>query len=167
MSRKETIRQIPNEDAVLLSRLIAKCLVTEVLEIALQYIEKIGEQMSEELRDYIESGLVDVLIKFEEDFPELAYEALGESFNNFDFRELESLTSTQRETLKYIINFIYENRNAPSYREIMENFGLKSTASAHERVKKLEEKGWIYKEEGVKRAIRVSPQALNKLNRVF
>lgn len=53
------------------------------------------------------------------------------------------LTKKQKEILYFISQFIQTNDYAPSYREIADYFGLSSTATVHEHVKALEDKGLI------------------------
>ncbi len=53
------------------------------------------------------------------------------------------LTKKQKEILDFISQFIQTNDYAPSYREIADYFGLSSTATVHEHVKALEDKGLI------------------------
>ena len=53
------------------------------------------------------------------------------------------LTKKQKQILDYITEFINTQGFAPSYREIAEYFGLSSTATVHEHVKALEDKGLI------------------------
>lgn len=53
------------------------------------------------------------------------------------------LTKKQKQILDFITQFIQTNDYAPSYREIAEHFGLSSTATIHEHVMALEDKGLI------------------------
>ena len=56
---------------------------------------------------------------------------------------MPALTKRQKQILDFITQFIQSNEYAPSYREIAEYFGLSSTATIHEHVKALEDKGLI------------------------
>ena len=56
---------------------------------------------------------------------------------------MPNLTKKQKQILDFITQFIQTNEYAPSYREIAEYFGLSSTATIHEHVKALEDKGVI------------------------
>ncbi|MFA5126434.1 MAG: transcriptional repressor LexA [Patescibacteria group bacterium] len=53
------------------------------------------------------------------------------------------LTKKQKQILDYVTEFINTQGFAPSYREIAEYFGLSSTATVHEHIKALEDKGLI------------------------
>ena len=53
------------------------------------------------------------------------------------------LTKKQKQILDFITQFIQSYDYAPSYREIAEHFGLSSTATIHEHVMALEDKGLI------------------------
>lgn len=53
------------------------------------------------------------------------------------------LTKKQKQILDFITEFIKVNEYAPSYREIADHFGLSSTATIHEHVMALEDKGLI------------------------
>ncbi len=56
---------------------------------------------------------------------------------------MSQLTKKQKQVLDYITEFIQLNGYAPSYREIAEYFGLSSTATVHDHVRALEDKGLI------------------------
>ncbi len=56
---------------------------------------------------------------------------------------MPQLTKKQKQILDYITEFIQLNGYAPSYREIAEYFGLSSTATVHDHVRALEDKGLI------------------------
>lgn len=53
------------------------------------------------------------------------------------------LTRKQRNVLDFIQSFSDQHGKSPSYREIMTQFGMKSTAQAHWLVHKLEERGHV------------------------
>lgn len=55
----------------------------------------------------------------------------------------ERLTKKQRTVLEYVTGYIRENGYAPSYREVGEHLGVSSTATVHEHVKNLEQKGYL------------------------
>lgn len=56
---------------------------------------------------------------------------------------MPQLTKKQKQMLDYITEFIQLNGYAPSYREIAEYFDLSSTATVHDHVRALEDKGLI------------------------
>lgn len=53
------------------------------------------------------------------------------------------LTKKQKQILDFVTQFIQTHDYAPSYREIAEHFGLSSTATIHEHIMALEDKGLI------------------------
>lgn len=68
---------------------------------------------------------------------------------------MTNLTKKQKEILDFITQFIQVNQYAPSYREIAEHFGLSSTATVHEHVRSLEDKGLITASHNVARSLEV------------
>ncbi len=66
---------------------------------------------------------------------------------------MHGLTSRQREVLDYINTFIKDNRYSPSYREIMEYFGLSSLGSVYKFVHILKRKGFLAAEKSHARSI--------------
>ncbi len=56
---------------------------------------------------------------------------------------MPQLTKKQKQILDYVTEFIQLNGYAPSYREIAEYFGLSSTATVHDHIRALEDKGLI------------------------
>lgn len=77
--------------------------------------------------------------------------AVGKILN----KEKKPLTEKEYETYMFLIDYIKENGYAPSYQEIAEEFGLKSTSTVYERMKKLERKGKIEIKSGQPRAIKI------------
>ena len=70
-------------------------------------------------------------------------------------RNTEELTTRQKQILRYITKQIQANGYAPSVREIGRVVGLSSTATVHCYLKKLEELGYIRKENQKGRTLRV------------
>lgn len=70
-------------------------------------------------------------------------------------RNTEELTTRQKQILRYITKQIQANGYAPSVREIGRAVGLSSTATVHCYLKKLEELGYIRKENQKGRTLRV------------
>lgn len=66
-----------------------------------------------------------------------------------------NITKKQKEVLDFITQFIQSNEYAPSYREIADYFGLSSTATVHEHVKALEDKGLISSNQNEARSLEV------------
>lgn len=68
---------------------------------------------------------------------------------------MPNLTKKQKEILDFITQFIQTNNYAPSYREIADNFGLSSTATVHEHIRSLEDKGLITSSHNMARSLEV------------
>ena len=73
-------------------------------------------------------------------------------------RNTEELTTRQKQILRYITKQIQTNGYAPSVREIGRAVGLSSTATVHCYLKKLEELGYIRKENQKGRTLRILKQ---------
>lgn len=76
--------------------------------------------------------------------------------------KISMLTKKQKEILDYINQYIKKNDYAPTLREIMGHFGLKSVSNIHQHIEALKEKGYLKKEEKQPRAIEL--QKINKSN---
>lgn len=74
---------------------------------------------------------------------------------------MPNLTKKQKEILDFVTQFIQTNQYAPSYREIAEHFGLSSTATIHEHIKALEDKGLITSG-GVARSLEIVQHRFDK-----
>jgi len=68
---------------------------------------------------------------------------------------MANLTKKQKEILDFVTQFIQSNQYAPSYREIAEYFGYSSTATVHEHIKSLEDKGLITSSQNAARSLEV------------
>ena len=68
------------------------------------------------------------------------------------------LTNREKQILRYITKQIQTNGYAPSVREIGKAVGLSSTATVHSYLKKLEESGYIKKENQKGRTLRILKQ---------
>lgn len=75
---------------------------------------------------------------------------------------MPNLTKKQKEVLDFITQFIQSYEYAPSYREIAEHFGLSSTATVHEHVKALEDKGLISSSHNVARSLEITNYRFGK-----
>jgi len=53
----------------------------------------------------------------------------------------ENLSDSQKKVLKFIINFMKEHKKSPSYREISQGLGYKTTSIVHHHID-----GLIYKQ---------------------
>ena len=69
--------------------------------------------------------------------------------------QMQSLTEREKEIYQYICETTEANGYAPSVRDIKAALGIKSTATAHSYLMKLEMKGYIHKEQGKSRTLRV------------
>ena len=68
---------------------------------------------------------------------------------------MANLTKKQKEILDFVTQFIQSNQYAPSYREIAEYFGYSSTATVHEHIKSLEDKGLITSSQNAARSLEI------------
>lgn len=66
------------------------------------------------------------------------------------------LTKRQEETLNYIKSYIANKGYPPTVREIAKELGVSSPATIHAHLAKLEEKGFIRKEDAKNRAIEIT-----------
>ncbi len=72
---------------------------------------------------------------------------------------MQSLTDKEREMYQYIARVMEEKGYAPSVRDIQNALAIKSTATVHSYLNKLEEKGYIQKEQGKSRTLRVGAES--------
>ncbi len=66
------------------------------------------------------------------------------------------ITDKERKVFEFIKNYVDENNYAPTVREIQEEFGLKSTSTAHRYIITLSQKGLLERENNCNRAIRIA-----------
>jgi len=66
---------------------------------------------------------------------------------------MKSLTKRQLEILSYLQDFIQIHRYSPSYREIMQHFGMSSVGSVYKHIQVLKQKGAIALEPKGKRSL--------------
>ncbi len=71
---------------------------------------------------------------------------------------MKTLTEKEREMYQYIGKVMEEKGYAPSVRDIQNALGIKSTATVHSYLGRLEEKGYIQKEQGKSRTLRVGAE---------
>lgn len=74
---------------------------------------------------------------------------------------MELLTKRQKEILDFIQDFTGEHGYAPSYREIGKNFDLNSSATIHQHIQVLKEKGYLESESGAPRTLEVIEAVAN------
>ncbi|HKJ60615.1 MAG TPA: hypothetical protein VKA94_01275 [Hyphomicrobiales bacterium] len=65
------------------------------------------------------------------------------------------LTPRQQEALVFIEGYISEWQRSPSYREIMDALGLKSSCAPHKLVEQLEKRGFVQRTPNSYRSIEV------------
>lgn len=68
---------------------------------------------------------------------------------------METLTEKEKRMLEYITEVIEKNGYSPSVRDIRSALGIKSTATVHGYLERLEKKGYIRKESGKSRTLTV------------
>jgi len=73
---------------------------------------------------------------------------------------MQNLTERENEIYKYICETTEANGYAPSVRDIKAALGIKSTATVHSYLTKLEMKGYIHKEQGKSRTLRVDADGM-------
>jgi repressor LexA len=66
---------------------------------------------------------------------------------------MQPLTRKEKEVYDYICATLEENGYSPSVRDIRDNLGIKSTSTVHSYINKLEEKGYIRKQDGKSRTL--------------
>ncbi len=68
---------------------------------------------------------------------------------------MATLTEKEQQIYDYIFTMIEKNGYSPSVRDIKNAVGIKSTSTVHMYLQKLEDKGFIQKEQGKSRTLRV------------
>lgn len=71
---------------------------------------------------------------------------------------MKPLTDKERKMLDYITESIKAEGYSPTVRDIREALGIKSTATVHAYLSKLEEKGYIQKQTGKSRTLRIEEE---------
>jgi repressor LexA len=66
---------------------------------------------------------------------------------------MQTLTRREKEVYDYICATKAENGYSPSVRDIRDSLGIKSTSTVHAYINKLEEKGYIRKQDGKSRTL--------------
>ncbi len=74
---------------------------------------------------------------------------------------MASLTKKEQDILDYIRDTINAEGYSPSVRDIRAALGIKSTSTVHQYLHRLEEKGYIIKEQGKSRTIRIEGENEN------
>ncbi|MBE6572855.1 MAG: transcriptional repressor LexA [Ruminococcaceae bacterium] len=68
---------------------------------------------------------------------------------------MQPLTKKEQQVYDYIYEAISREGFSPSIRDIQTNVGIKSTSTVHAYLARLEEKGYIHKENGKSRSLRI------------
>ncbi len=71
---------------------------------------------------------------------------------------MEELKGQQKKVFEFIRNYIEQNNNSPSIREICEGVKLSSSATVHGHLMRLEKKGYIIRTSSKNRCINLSKQ---------
>jgi len=66
------------------------------------------------------------------------------------------LTDRQKNVLDFIIEYQKEHETSPTIQEISEHIGVKSSATTHQHLEALEDRGFIKRQKGLTRAIEVT-----------
>ena len=72
-----------------------------------------------------------------------------------DNTKIENLTEAQNDLYEWLKNYIQEFKHSPSIRQMMKAMGLKSPAPIQSRLKHLQEKGYIFWQEGKARTLQL------------
>lgn len=62
-------------------------------------------------------------------------------------------TKKQQELLDFIKSYMEQHKFAPSFQEMREGTSIKSTSGVHDHLESLQERGWLARLRGRKRAI--------------
>jgi repressor LexA len=78
---------------------------------------------------------------------------------------MEDLSDRQREVLEFILSWHDQNGIAPSFREIGDHLGIRSTNGVSDHVRALERKGYLERvgDRGAARSLRVARKGRNRL----
>lgn len=73
------------------------------------------------------------------------------------------LTERQKQILKAITDYIQEKKYSPTVRELASMVGIKSSSTLYGHLQRLEKKGYITREKGKARTIRLDREDENVL----
>lgn len=79
---------------------------------------------------------------------------------------MEKLTERERRVYDFICDTMEKNGYSPSVRDIKSALGIKSTATVHSYLERLERKGYILKEQGKSRTLRLGGEGEKTLQTV-
>ena len=69
---------------------------------------------------------------------------------------MKGLTPRQRQVVTFIEHYVAQNAYAPSHREIMQHFGLKSVGSMHKLLQRLKQKGVLKSQTRTGRSLQIA-----------
>lgn len=69
---------------------------------------------------------------------------------------MATLSPQRKQILDFVTNFILEKRYAPSVRDVAEGCGMSSSSVVQYHLKVLEQDGYIYRDRGISRSIRLT-----------
>ena len=76
---------------------------------------------------------------------------------------MEALSQKEQRVYEYIRGVILENGYAPSVRDIKLALGIKSTSTVHSYIERLEIKGYIKREQGKSRTLRIYESSASRV----
>ena len=79
---------------------------------------------------------------------------------------MDLLSPTSKKIYEYIKRTVSEKGYSPSVRDIKNALNIKSTSTVQLHIKRLEDEGYIYKEDGKSRTIRVDVEAGSLKNKI-
>jgi len=79
---------------------------------------------------------------------------------------MNSLSPVQKKIYEYIKKTVAEKGYSPSVREIKNELMIKSTSTVQLHLKRLEDAGYIYKEDGKSRTLRVDVESGSLMNKI-
>ena len=79
---------------------------------------------------------------------------------------MNSLSAVEKKIYEYIKKTVSEKGYSPSVRDIAAELSLKSTSTVHYHLTKLEEAGYIFKENGKSRTVRIDEEISSRANLV-
>ena len=79
---------------------------------------------------------------------------------------MTSISPIEKKMYEYIKKTFSDNGYSPSVRDIQNELSIKSTSTVHLHLKRLEEAGYIYKEDGKSRTIRLTDPTVHQKDRI-
>lgn len=79
---------------------------------------------------------------------------------------MEALSQKEQRVYEYVRGVIQENGYAPSVRDIKLALGIKSTSTVHSYIERLEAKGYIKREQGKSRTLRIYESSVRRTMKI-